>query len=193
MSDAENCRPFSEEEVRLILDAADRTPHVLRSVGRDTGFVGCLVRFYLYFGVHPSVLAALEAPRIDSVPRGGSRPDEWILTWKRPKTKRTVRVPVPDAAKAWLGDFLSADRPANVRSYLRVLDKVSTLLEAEGHPIHLNPRRFRHTTAVMLKRAGVPDSDIQDILAVHPTTLQIYARRPVEEMADLLRSKGWGQ
>lgn len=189
MSDAENCRPFTEEEVRLIVDAADRTRH--RVLGN--AWVGRLVRAYLHYGLHPSVLVQATAPRIDSIPRGGGRPDAWVLVWARPKTGRTVRVPVPPEDRSWIGAFLSGARPTSVRQYWNLLQNVGILLESEGHPIHLNARRFRHTTAVMLKRRGIPDSDIQDILAVAPQTLQVYARRPVEELADLLGSVGWGQ
>lgn len=205
---------FTEEEVRLILRAADSMTHRLNGY-YDAAFTGQLVRFYLHFGVHPSVLSGLPdrptesqdpsrvGEMLPAVPPIGSsaiekRPlpggkEEWFLCWQRPKTKKGVVFPVPDEDRPWIENFLDRPKPVTPSGYLRILDKVEwQITAASGYKFSVNPRRFRHTAALRLLKAGVLPTTVQRLLRVSPETLELYAKETPQDVAKQLRQIGWG-
>lgn len=189
----ESSQPYSDAELRLILDESDRLSHRMAGPGRPLYPVGHLVRFYLHFGIHPSVLARRGGQdlRIERQLLGGGR-EEWYLRWSRPKTGRGVTFPVPDGDREWLPGFLGLAHPTTVRQFERILKKVERAVLYRGYKIGVNPRRFRHTAAVRLVERGIPLTDVQNLLGVSPSTLAIYASRRREDLAGALRQKGWG-
>lgn len=115
-----------------------------------------------------------------------------LLAWRRPKTGHPVLIPIPADMAPWLGEFLDQPRSRRRQWYNELLrNKVEPVLEERGTPILLTPSRFRHTAAVRLRKLGLLDEDVQDMLAISPQTMKHYINRTIEDRTRDLKSRGW--
>lgn len=205
LKDPLSSRPFAEADIALVLAAADATVVGHRDGTTDALFAGHLLRVLLTFGPHVSVLSGGVRQKTDRHSREISyredRPltsadlrvegGELYLAWRRPKTGRPVLILVPADMKPWLGAFLDQPRSGRRQWYNELLERIEDRLAAMGTPIKLAPSRFRHTAAVRLRKMGLLDEDIEDMLAITPQTMRHYVNRTVEERSADLRAKGW--
>jgi integrase len=96
-------------------------------------------------------------------------------------------MPISRHLAGWLPQFLDKPRPASVRRYEQVLERVGKTCH-----IQVNPLRFRHTCAVLLYHVmGMDGATVEKLLGVTPRTLAIYVMKPKWMVAKELRDKGW--
>lgn len=200
MRDPLSSRPFADSDVPYILAAARATSIQHRDRSDDPKLAHRLVSLMLTFGPHVSVLSGGtrwrkgEPVRYDE-PLSSSdlrtEGGQLYLAWRRPKTGAPVLIPVPDDMTPWLGPFLDKPRWTRRQSYNGMLGRVEVTLRALGHPMKLTPSRFRHTAAVRLRKMGLLDEDVQDMLGIAPQTMRHYINRTSEERTKDLKSRGW--
>ena len=111
------------------------------------------VDFFLSTGMHPHALAHPVLHRIRLV--------EGRITWKRPKTRATVSVPVHPRLTPWVEAFV-ANLPECDRLYYNRL--VKRWGKAHGMP-DLTPRGLRHTFAYRVYEATGHDLNAAKTLA----------------------------
>lgn len=184
---------FTDEEQTAILSVADKTRVYILHKGYDNEFMGRLVRFLMYTGVHISVLPKLKASNIEeTVEEGGTR--RLFLTYRRPKKKKdnVVKMPVSRRLLPWVYDFLNQEKPKSRVRYNQILMNLQAEMEKQGYRIHLNPHRFRHTCMRILTHEGAQTlEDVERITGTTAKTLARYAKRSLGEIADDLSAKGW--
>ena len=200
MKDPLSSRPLADSDVEAVLAAADAVIVTHRDGSFDPEFCGRIVRLMLTFGPHVSVLSggwrtrAGEVVRYDEPLRSTDlrvEGGQLYLAWRRPKTGTPVLIPIPDSMKGWLGPFLDEPRSRRRQYYNELISKVEAELRDRGHPMKLAPSRFRHTAAVRLRKMGLLDEDIQELLAIAAQTMKHYVNRPIEQVTADLKSHGW--
>ncbi len=118
-----------------------------------------VVRFFLATGVHPSVLA-------DPVRAGLEVEGHRYVTWRRPKTKRMMRVPIgPEEAK-WIQEFVEALPLRTEKTYNRLVQDVGVAAGLKG----MTPRTLRHT---FLRLLADRTRDIDDVMRFGGCSLKI--------------------
>jgi integrase len=197
MRDPLASRPFVESDIRRVLEVADRYVVVHRDRGEDPQLAGRLIRLMLVFGPHISVLSGGmrwrkgKAVRYDS-PLSSSdlrrEGGQLSVAWRRPKTGTGIMIPVPDDIAPWLGEFLDRPRWTRRASYNELLNRMYP--RTEGGLV-VTPSRFRHTAAVRLRKMGLLDEDVQDMLGIAPQTMRHYINRTYEDRTRDLKSRGW--
>ncbi len=199
-------RPFTDDDLKLVIAAADATVVRHRDGSEDPHFAGRLLRILATFGPHISVLSGGVRQRTDrSTGEVRYREDlplssedlrfeagRLYLAWRRPKTGKAVLIPVPADMRPWLGDFLDEPRWRRRQSYGEMMrHRIEPKLAEEGHPILLTPSRFRHTAAVRLRKMGLLDEDVQDFLGITAQTMKNYVNRSLAERTADLEARGW--
>jgi hypothetical protein len=204
---------FSNEELRIILEEADGMSVWLKGRGDDPNFMGRLVRFILYTGVHVSVLSGAHSHKSNA-----KDSDEWIpargwltskclseriapsgekrmfIVYRRPKkrTDNITHVPVSKEIAPWVAEFLDQKRPHSRVRYNQLLLELQAKLHERGLRIHLNPHRFRHAAMRLLSQEFQLDmEDVERITATSRGTLDRYAKKTVDQIADELAGKNW--
>ena len=109
-----------------------------------------VVRFMLMTGVHPEVVADREK---SGLMMDGPR----HLTWRRPKTKRMMRVPVDPEIQPWVKEFVDA---LPIRTRMTINRLVHDVGAHAGMP-ELTPRTLRHT---FLRILADKTHDIDDVM-----------------------------
>lgn len=166
--------PLTLEEIEKCLAAVDR----LRwKTGEPVDATYRTVFLALrWMGCHPSVLAAPVRHGLVLRERKGI----WEAIWKRPKTQKPCRVPVPPELVAPLQVYLA--RPFSRANIHRIVAWIGREAGLEG----IGPRTLRHTRAMQIKRL-YGDRAAQDALGVDESTLAAYTAlsqdRFVEEAA----------
>jgi len=200
MRDPLSSRPLADSDVRRVLKVADGFTARHRDASQDSELAGRLVRVMLIFGPHVSVLSggtrwrAGEPIRYDPPLSSGDlrfEGDQLYLAWRRPKTGKPVLIPIPDDMKDWLGGFLDKPRWTRRSTYNEFLARLERELGRQGTPLKLTPSRFRHTAAVRLRKMGLLDEDVQDMLGIAPQTMRHYINRTNEDRTRDLKAKGW--
>jgi integrase len=205
MRDPFASRPLTDGDLAIVLAAADRMKVRHRDGSEDPIFAGRLVRVMATFGPHVSVLSGGVRQRTNRATREityredpplsstdlRSEAGQLYLAWRRPKTGQSLLIPVPKSMATWLGDFLDSPRSRRRAWYNELLTKLERDLAANGTPVKLSPSRFRHTAAVRLRKMGLLQEDIEDMLGVSPQTLRHYINRTTEERTADLKSRGW--
>ena len=189
----ESSKPFTKAEIKVILAAADRMVYVSRERERDPIFFGQLVRVFLTFGLHPSVLPRLTSDNLQRRPT--DRGDRTYLVWQRPKQqalRHQVDFEVPKSMEPWLPSFLDRDKPSRVETYWDWFKRIEEEVRKGGYQIRVNARRFRHTAAVELIDRGFSQIDAEAALAVDPRTLKHYAVSTPEQRGEKGEKAGWG-
>jgi hypothetical protein len=165
-------RPFSPEEREKIFAAADS----IRIRGHPDEYVGWLVRFFMWTGCH---MVLLYDDRSISV-QGGR------LVYTRAKNRKPMDLPLKAEAKPWIERFLAEKHPGQTR-LKEILAQVG---QRAGIPC--NFLRFRHTACIIFyKELGLPSTDVCRLMGVVPETLVIYAERPIDDLEEDMRDKGW--
>ncbi len=205
---------FNPEELKVILAAADQMVVRVRGVGDDPLFMGRLLRTLLYTGIHISNFSGCRPrkghsrkagdymrsaiPKITSAclqeRTSSTGAPQMYLVYRRVKKKRdnVVQVPISQNLMPWLPAFLDQRKPTDPSRYNQLMKDLEGRLLANGHRIHLNPHRFRHTTMRLLRAEfGFSMEDIERIVSTTRQTLDKYARRPIDELAAELTQKGW--
>jgi len=185
--------PFTLAEVRAILAVADQMVHLDRHGFDDAEFYGRMVRVFLTFGVHPSVLPRLTSANLERRPT--ERGDRWYLNWRAPKEQRVRRDmsnEVPEGMMIWLPGFLDEPKFETRRGYGHAFDRVGERLALEGYTIHMNPRRARHTTATVQLELGFTEIDVEAGIGVTSRTLRTYGKSTPEQRGAKAERTGFG-
>jgi len=194
MSDVSS-QPFTRQEVRTFLPVADRMIYIRRDRSRDDRFYGRLMRVFLTFGPHPSVLPSWGSDTNLFI-RPTARGDRMYFRWDRPKIQalhRAVEIEVPQDYRPWLPAFLDQPKPVSEWSYWTLFKNVEVELFAEtGYSIPMNPRRARHTCAREMLEAGFSAIDVMAAIRVTPHTLETYAMSTPEQRGEKAEKVGWG-
>jgi integrase/recombinase XerD len=176
---------ITEQDTRLLLAACDRR----RAVGRrDYAVVVTLLRL----GLRAGEVAALQLEDLDW------RAGEVVI---RGKGRRQDRLPLPADVGEAIAAYLQRGRPAatsravfvTVTAPTRALTReaVGCLVRRASVRAGITPigsHRLRHTTACTMVAAGVPLSEIGQVLRHHsPTSTSNYARVDVEQLRALAR------
>lgn len=131
-----------------------------------------------WMGCHPQVLA--DPKKWGLVLREKNGVHEAI--WKRPKTGKPCRVPIPPSLASQLGDYLAGGSYYGRANIHRIIQWAARQAGLEG----VGPRTLRHTRAMEIKRK-YGDRAAQDALGVDESTLAAYTAlsqdRFVEEAA----------
>lgn len=185
---------FTRPEVRVVIQAADRLVKVDRHGNADHKFYGQLVRVFLTFGVHPSVLARTEGvPEIRKRPT--DRGDRYYLTWLRPKAqalRRHIEFEIPATMVGWLPDFIAKEKSHRTARYWELMKEVEWEVGQMGYHFKVNPLRFRHTSMREQIAKGVPATDVMAAYGVTYETLQRYALSTPEMRGEKMEQIGWG-
>ncbi|MDG6912862.1 MAG: hypothetical protein JRN35_07260 [Nitrososphaerota archaeon] len=118
-----------------------------------------VVRFFLVTGAHPSVLA-------DPVKAGLEVEGRRYVTWKRPKTKRVMRVPIGPEEASWVADFVRSLPIRHERTYNRLVQDVGKTAGLKG----MTPRTLRHT---FLRLLADKTRDIDDVMRFGGCSLKV--------------------
>jgi len=138
-----------------------------------------VVRFFLATGVHPSVLA-------DPVRAGLEVEGRRYVTWKRPKTKRMMRVPIGPEEAQWIQEFVEALPIRTEKTYNRLVQDVGAAAGLKG----MTPRTLRHT---FLRLLADRTRDIDDVMRFGGCSLKVavgYVRTTDSERDRPLLEKG---
>ena len=175
----ESSEPFSDEELRLVYQEADA----------KSFYDGQVVRFFVKTGIHPSDLGGMgpEALTRKPIPGGVAL----YLRWKRVKNSRTCNIELSADLEPWIEGFLAVPRARGRFAWNKRLKRLELRLRNRGFSFTVNPRRFRHTAALSLKRAGLTDGEIAYRIGCSIETLATYASRPPGEVGRLLKERGW--
>ena len=125
--------PLTKAETRQLMAALptwlDEKPH------NEAVDATRQVRFILATGAHPIVLSR---PQECELQRDGE-----YLVWRRPKTKRRMRLPISPGIRPWVDAFLNQIRMArlDVKSVNRAVQQVGIHAGLKG----MSPRTLRHT------------------------------------------------
>jgi integrase len=188
-----NKAPFTDEELRRIIDACDRMPDVVWRSGMGQGvWTGKDVKDFIwvmaYTGLRISDVGLFHMKRLNG--------NEVFLRAK--KNGGDVFAYIPD----WLRDRLTARaKRCGVRPFIagqsdrletvtdmwrRKIGKVFELAGRFDEPA--TPHRFRHTFARILLQRGVPVADVADLLGDDEDTVrEHYARWVPERQARLTK------
>lgn len=165
--------PLTREELRRLLGSLDTfQPKEGYYENLDPVRV---VRFMLMTGVHPEVVADREK---SGLMMDGPR----HLTWRRPKTKRMMRVPVDPEIQPWVKEFVDA-LPQRTRMTINRL--VHDVGAHAGMP-KLAPRTLRHS---FLRILADKTHDIDDVMRYGGCSLAVAVR--YVRTADSARDKAF--
>lgn len=189
-------KPFTRAEVRTLLGVADRMVYRRRDGSQDAAFYGQMLRVFLTFGPHPSVVPAWSSDtnlRIRPTDRG----DRVYFVWTRAKPGETIRpdieIEVPATYVAWLAGWLDAAKPVTAQTYWSLFREVEAeTLAMTGYTIHANPRRARHTCAQQMLEMGFTSVDVEAAIGVSPSTLRTYGMSTAEQRGEKGEKVGWG-
>lgn len=188
-------QPFTRAEVRAFLPVADRMIYSRRDRTRDGAFFGRLMRVFLTFGPHPSVLPSWGSDTNLKV-RPTERGDRMYFCWLAPKEqrlRRDIEIEVPENYRPWLPAFLDAPKPVDRRTYWCLFKDVEREMEATTpYAFPINPRRARHTCAQQLLERGFTSIDVEAAIGVTPETLRTYGLSTPEQRGAKAESFGWG-
>jgi integrase len=162
----------------------------------DPTFYGRMLRVFLTFGPHPSVV-----PRWSSAENLQTRPtergDRTFFAWVRAKEATTTRpdieIEVPEAYRSWLGSWLDTPKPVSKWAYWTFFKKIEEeTFRKTGYRIQCNPRRARHTCAQQMLERGFTAVDVMASLGIDPFTLQTYGESTPEQRGEKAERFGWG-
>ena len=142
-------------------------------------WVADLCKTLYYTGWHTAVLYDLQRfnPRVDGT----------LVHWIRPKNREDMTLPLPTFLIDRLPMFLASGLPKNPKTYYDLLARVG---KVAGFPVNL--LRFRHSACVMfIREYGLSPTDVMRLMGVTAETLQVYAIRPIEDIEEDLRKRGW--
>jgi hypothetical protein len=175
----ESSEPFTDEERRLVYEEAFA----------KSWYDGEVVTFFLKTAIHPSDLGDVGPEALTRTPiPGGS---QLYLRWKRVKNSRTCNVELSSEMEPWIEGFLAVPRARGRFAWNKRLKRIELRIRKRGFTFKVNPRRFRHTAALDLKRAGLTDGEIAYRIGCSIQTLATYCSRPSGQVAALLKEKGW--
>ena len=163
MDMAKSTEPLTRKELSHLLDALPTfQPREGYYEGLDPARV---VQFFLNTGAHPSVLA-------DPARSGLEVEAKRYVTWKRPKTKRVMRVPIGPELVPWMTEFIQALPVRSEKTYNRLVQEVGNHAGVPG----TTPRTLRHT---FLRLLADKTRDIDDVMRFGGCSLKVavgYAR-----------------
>ncbi len=190
-------KTLSQQEVSRLLDAAARTGKTPAETGRDR----CLVELLYATGMRVSELVGL--------PVAAARGDPRLLLIRGKGGKERL-VPLTDAARAALRDWLELRQQAEDRARARSLPaspflfpsrgklghltrhwfymRIKTIAQAAGiDPARVTPHRLRHAFATHLLENGADLRSIQTLLGhADLSTTEIYTHVLEERLRDLV-------
>lgn len=188
-------QPFTRAEVRVVLLTADQLLYRRRDRSEDPTFYGRLLRVFLTFGPHPSVLPTWGADT-NLKTRPTERGDRMYFLWEAPKEQRlhrAVEIEVPRSYEPWLPEFLDTPKPLAPETYWRLFKFVEDeMREQTRYDFPVNPRRARHTTAQQMLERGFTSIDVEAAIRVTPETLKTYGLSTPEQRGAKGEEIGWG-
>ena len=189
-------KPFTRAEVRTLLEVADGMVYARRDRTEDPAFFGHMLRVFLTFGPHPSVVPAW-ASDTNLATRPTERGDRTYFLWVRAKRTTTTRpyieIEVPQSYVPWLAGWLDEPKPVSAWSYWSLFGTIgATVREETGYTIPTNPRRARHTCAQQMLEMGFTAIDVEAAIGVSPITLRTYGMSTPEQRGEKGEKVGWG-
>ena len=156
-----------EQRDRLLASLASYSPT------KEGWFAGLsaehTVRFLLYTGAHPRVLAKPEAHRLRLV----RHREGMYVAWDRPKTGAAVEVPVHKSLETWVEEFVRElpSRTISVRHYESFLADIGA---RAGIP-DLTPMSLRHSFMRWVADQSHDASQVQKLGRCSPAIALRYA------------------
>ena len=189
-------KPFTRAEVRTLLQVADGMVYRRRDRATDPYFYGRMLRVFLTFGAHPSVLPAWHSST-NLATRPTERGDRTYFTWRRAKETEALRpdieIEVPASYVPWLAAWLDAPKPICRQTYWSLFRELEAeVLLHTGYSIHANPLRARHTCAQQMLERGFTSVDVEAAIGISPSTLRTYGLSTPEQRGEKAEKVGWG-
>ena len=154
-----------------------------------------MVRVFLTFGPHPSVVGSWTSANLRTRPT--ERGDRTFFTWTRAKATETTRpeieIEVPGPYMVWLPQWLDAAKPRSPWSYWAMFQQIEAELRRRTpYRFHVNPLRARHTCAQQMLERGFTSVDVEATIGIAPETLRTYGESTPEQRGAKAEEIGWG-
>jgi integrase len=181
-----NKAPFTDEELRRIIDACDKLGEVSWTNGREKGVwtgedVKDFIWVMVYTGLRISDVGLFNMSRLKGnevflrAKKNGGEVFAFIPDWLR---DRLIARAKRHGSRPFVGE--RSDRLETVTDmWRRKIGKIFDLAQPFEEPP--TPHRFRHTFARILLQRGVPVADVADLLGDDEKTVREHYSRWVPE------------
>lgn len=155
--------PLTEEQMKKILEVCNEWE-------KET------VLFLLNTGMHISVLCNKKKSEL--------KYQDGYLSWRRPKTKRYLRLKVPKAVLPFIDNIIN--RPNYSRQYY--FQMIKDIGRKAGIP-DLSPLTFRHTFGVNMLKKGADIPTLKELMGVENTAVLMRYLKHTNNMVEKFLDK----